>query len=250
MSFRMFAAGVGLAFISQVALAEAPAGKGVERGYAQAAEHALNSYAAALDQGNAFLVQKMMSAHMQEQIAGRYGSAEQGIQHRLGNEQQALKNARAATGAWEYYQVKSVQANEDGSRLVVDATFAGADIGKSIVLVREDGAYRIDGVSYTGGVEAQQTAVAAACSTDDFRVNNQTTNSYLVTCYNPGNFSCADGSRTFGPGDNTTITCPSYCGWVGGTTFNANGLSATCAYNLVGVDMWLMGSYLKCANPC
>ncbi|ATB37253.1 hypothetical protein CYFUS_002674 [Cystobacter fuscus] len=172
---------------------------------------------------------------------------EQGIQLRLEKERNALESAQEAAGVSEFYRVKNVAANTDGSILAVEVTFAGADIGKNITLVLEEGAYRIDAIGTT------DVSLMACPGSKDFRVYNASSFPHAVSCHSPlvDHAGCSGNSRNFSPQENTLISCPSWCGWVGGTRFNVSGYSLPidCAYNLVGWDLYIGGTR-TCQNPC
>jgi hypothetical protein len=230
---------VGLVLFAQVSLANPT--------HAQSAEHALNSYASALLSGDVAGIQAAFSKRVHEGIASRYGTLEKGIQSRLEQERNALLSAQTAAGVSELYRVKNVAANTDGSILAVEVTFAGADIEKNITLVLEEGAYRIDAIG------TADVSLMSCPGNQDFRVNNTTSSTYSVACSSGlvAHVGCPGNSRNFAPRENSLISCPSWCGWVGGTRFHVSFYSfpIDCAYNLVGWDLNI-GATLTCQNPC
>lgn len=238
---------VCLVLFAQVSLANPQSEQRAHALHLERAEHALNSYASALLSRDVAGIQASFSKRIHEGIASRYGTVEQGIQSRLEQERNTFESAQEAAGVSDLYRVKNVTASMDGAILVVEATFAGADIKKDITLVLEDGVYRIDAI---GTADVSRLACP---SSQNFRVDHASSFPHTVSCYSPltEHYLCSGNSREFHAQENSLMSCPSWCGWAGGTRFNVSGYSfpIDCAYNWVGWDLRI-SSVLTCQNPC
>lgn len=227
-----------------------------------AIESTLNRFAEAVAAQDAAAIQNSFSLSAVSRISAYYGSVDSGIQRRLASERAALLKAREEGTSAEMFKVLAVLPGASDDEVSVSVTFAGVDIGKSIQLVRQNGEYKIEGVGPSFDPGDTKTAASCTSSWKDFRIWNRMGVEVNVSCDMRGDFTCSNAKNML-PGESSTLNCPSYCGWVGGSRFSAvvqlkyMAVPWSCAYNLFGTDVTIKdgdGSgttpIVWCTNDC